>query len=78
MSVVLEERVTYRDTPAMRVTFAVPDDHGRPSKEVGLFALDCGYCERQRDKQETFFPSHWASDRCESGKRNHCSCDACF
>lgn len=23
-------------------------------------------------------PSHDASDRCESGKRPHCSCDTCF
>ena len=23
-------------------------------------------------------PPHFASPRCESGRRNHCSCDTCF
>ena len=23
-------------------------------------------------------PSHFASPACESGRRNHCSCDVCF
>ena len=25
-----------------------------------------------------FAPSHKASNRCESGKRPHCTCDVCF
>ena len=27
---------------------------------------------------EAFAPPHFASAHCESGKRNHCSCDRCF
>ncbi len=26
----------------------------------------------------SFGPPHDASPRCESGKRNHCTCDICF
>ena len=35
----------------------------------------CTYCEETAGK---FAPRHKASERCESGKRNHCSCDICF
>lgn len=38
----------------------------------------CAYCDRERQAGSTFHPSHDASDRCESGKRPHCSCDTCF
>lgn len=27
---------------------------------------------------EVFAPSHKASDHCQSGKYNHCTCDSCF
>jgi hypothetical protein len=36
----------------------------------------CSYCKGEG--ANTFHPPHDASDRCESGKRNHCSCDRCF
>lgn len=36
----------------------------------------CDYCRKQ--VVGTIFPSHFASDRCESGRRNHCTCDICF
>src|SRR5689334_12274676 len=38
----------------------------------------CAYCDRERDAGVNFHPSHDASDRCESGKHPHCSCDTCF
>lgn len=25
-----------------------------------------------------FFPPHTATDRCQSGRHNHCTCDSCF
>lgn len=79
MSVYTEERLTWKGDPAMRVSFAKPSSIGtKPHREVAIYALGCAYCESERDKEETFFPSHWASDRCESGKRPHCSCDVCF
>lgn len=27
---------------------------------------------------DAFAPRHEASDRCQSGKRAHCTCDTCF
>ena len=36
---------------------------------------ECPFCDGETTD---FHPSHDASPRCESGKRNHCSCDSCF
>jgi hypothetical protein len=36
----------------------------------------CTYCDAHGD--ESMMPSHDASSACESGKRPHCTCDACF
>ena len=27
---------------------------------------------------DPFFPAHFAAEGCESGKRNHCTCDVCW
>jgi hypothetical protein len=35
----------------------------------------CPSCDREKGD---FHPSHDASESCESGKRNHCTCDTCF
>lgn len=42
------------------------------------FVLDgsCQTCARLAKGE--MCPPHDASPRCESGKRNHCSCDTCF
>lgn len=37
---------------------------------------ECSCCDQHRN--DKMMPSHTASDRCESGKRNHCTCDTCF
>lgn len=42
------------------------------------YFLGCQTCERELAAGNTFFPPHVASDRCESGKYNHCTCDTCF
>lgn len=39
---------------------------------------ECAYCDSLRATGETFHPRHDASARCESGGRNHCTCDTCF
>lgn len=39
---------------------------------------DCEYCDRERASNASFHPSHDASERCQSGKHSHCSCDTCF
>ena len=36
---------------------------------------ECQSCDRETSD---FHPSHDASERCESGKHNHCTCDTCF
>ena len=38
----------------------------------------CRFCDDMKRKGETFFPPHEPSDRCESGKHAHCTCDRCF
>ena len=39
---------------------------------------ECAECDRYRAAGTSFHPSHTASSYCESGKRAHCTCDACF
>jgi len=39
---------------------------------------ECQYCDDQRGQGSRFMPSHNASTRCRSGRRNHCTCDTCF
>lgn len=36
---------------------------------------NCKACQENKGK---FYPHHFASNSCESGKRNHCTCDICF
>ncbi len=36
---------------------------------------DCPLCIANKGK---FYPDHTASSSCESGKRDHCTCDKCF
>jgi hypothetical protein len=49
------------------------EEHVRPTRRHKV--PGCSYCDGEKT---SFHPSHDASSRCESGKRNHCSCDACF
>ena len=37
---------------------------------------ECTTCDANRN--DSMMPSHTASDRCESGKRPHCTCDVCY
>jgi hypothetical protein len=37
----------------------------------------CSTCDRDPEGRQ-IMPPHDASDRCESGRHNHCSCDTCF
>lgn len=40
-----------------------------------IYRSDCEACVAAR---EFGGPSHYASPRCRSGKRPHCTCDTCF
>jgi hypothetical protein len=37
----------------------------------------CSTCARDPEGNQ-IMPPHDASNRCESGRRSHCSCDTCF
>jgi hypothetical protein len=50
-----------------------PAPHAR--RRHKLPAGECKSCDREKG---SFHPPHDASDRCESGKHSHCSCDTCF
>jgi hypothetical protein len=39
---------------------------------------DCDLCKYAMEHRSEPVPYHDASERCESGKREHCSCDTCF
>ena len=38
----------------------------------------CEICQPAMAGGTKMVPYHDASDRCQSGKRTHCSCDTCF
>ena len=67
----IEERLDHHGEPATRVI----DEEG---KFIGIYADDCAYCSAEKEAGNSFFPRHWASSRCESGKRSHCTCDCCW
>lgn len=52
-------------------------------ESVGTLEPGCPTCERTYEsmragKGRPMMPSHKASSGCESGSRNHCTCDTCF
>lgn len=52
----------------------------RPQQKERRYILSGGLCVTcsQYTPGDGLLPPHDASDRCESGKRNHCTCDVCF
>lgn len=42
------------------------------------YYVGCDYCQREKEKGNTFFPDHRALSVCRSGGRNHCTCPACW
>lgn len=49
-------------------------------EELGVYDPSCPQCEAlaKHPTLDPFMPRHKASPHCRSGKRPHCSCDACF
>ena len=39
---------------------------------------ECSLCDRARETGDPAMPSHTAKERCQSGRRNHCTCDTCY
>lgn len=75
-SVISEESIIipHNGAPATQVRYL--DAWGHES--VALYIDECTYCDDERTNRSTFFPNHFASTRCQSGQRNHCTCDTCF
>lgn len=66
---VLDHGAQLRNPPSADVKRAVTRVRRLPPGE-------CQFCDLHGD--QGMMPSHTASDRCESGKRAHCTCDVCF
>ena len=49
--------------------------NGRPTRRSRV--ENCSTCATDPNR-EKLMPPHDASNQCESGKRDHCSCDTCF
>ncbi|HEX7784769.1 MAG TPA: hypothetical protein VF653_00980 [Methylomirabilota bacterium] len=59
-------------------------------EQAGELDPECAYCQAEQyaylgqlaydgeAPRLQHAPSHKPSDRCESGKRPHCTCDTCF
>lgn len=49
-------------------------------ENLGMLDPNCLSCREFYDnpRVQPFAPNHLASPGCESGKRPHCTCDACF
>lgn len=43
-----------------------------------VYVDGCAFCDREKELGNTFFPAHFASDRCRSNGYAHCTCDTCF
>lgn len=39
---------------------------------------ECAYCDKVRETNDMMAPGHTVRERCESGKRPHCTCDRCY
>lgn len=67
------EAIMCDGVPATRVTY-----QGDAYSPTAIYVDGCGYCDGEKERDSWFFPNHFASSRCQSGKRNHCTCDTCF
>jgi hypothetical protein len=56
--------------------FGLPMPPPAPPRIRRQHVPGCVYCDRYRP--DGFFPPHDASARCESGQREHCTCDVCW
>lgn len=68
-------RDLYRDGHGFRDTWTRPEK-ATPVRRYILSGGQCVTCSQHMASE--MMPPHDASPKCESGKRNHCSCDVCF
>lgn len=69
------EYITFKGVPATRCYYENTVSRTRTS---AVYIDGCSYCDNEKAKEETFFPWHFAGAFCQSGRRNHCTCDSCF
>lgn len=64
----------------MRTTLIGISGKRRKRQRILRALLEKGECKQCKQIREGggFGPHHFASSNCESGKRNHCTCDVCF
>lgn len=55
---------------------ASPDEALQPRRYILPWAAGCVTCAQHMPGE--MMPPHDPSPRCESGKRQHCTCDICF
>jgi hypothetical protein len=81
--------VTFRSELEGRRAFAVaahlwrtPADEAADARRAAEARMapegECNACDAHRANGDRDFPRHQASDRCESGHHNHCTCDTCW
>ena len=68
----------FMDAVRLQALIHTGEDVLAPKPTRRLCIQGCAYCERELLDGNRHFPPHDASPRCESGKRDHCSCDTCF
>lgn len=62
-----------RDDPPEAV---LPSAYGNNLRRRLSLMTECPFCAQHG--ADPMMPYHDASDRCESGKHPHCTCDTCF
>ena len=61
-----------------------PEERISRFEKIGYLDPNCKSCQEifypayRKGDMSVFAPRHKASERCESGKRPHCTCDVCF
>lgn len=62
---------------SLAVVLGILNQH-KPKRHHKVGFGNCATCDHERAADNDFHPPHDASPNCESGHRNHCSCDICF
>jgi hypothetical protein len=53
-----------------------PPSVNDPNEDKEYERRNCAYCFQNQN--DSMMPRHFASDGCESGGRNHCTCEVCY
>ncbi len=68
----------FKSSPMFDSIEAIPATKEVPPYRIPRKYVDgCKFCEEIK-ANDGFGPYHDAGNGCESGKRDHCTCDSCF